>query len=90
MPIGKQKAARMYLAALHARVSASGGFRPRDLRDRERPCNVANGLRELEARGLVMFLPGTGWIDSEPAIRRYRDRTGLASLLPGPRQVTRK
>ena len=81
MPISKQKATRKYQAALHARVSASGGFRPRDLRDGERPCDVANGLRELEARGLVMFLPGTGWIDSEPAVRRYRDRTGLGTLL---------
>ncbi len=80
MPLSKQKAKRNYLADLHARVSHAKGFRPRDLKPGEAPCDVARGLKALETRGLVMFVPGVGWVDSEPAIRRYRENTGLAAL----------
>lgn len=72
MPQSKMSKKRRFLATLHERVSKLSGFRPVNLLPGENPTDVANGLRELESRGMVMFLTGTGWIDTEPAIRRYK------------------
>lgn len=80
MPRSKPAEQKRQLADLHARVSHAKGFRPQHVPGGESPARVVRALKELESRGLVMFVPGVGWVDSEPAIRRYREHTGLDKL----------
>ena len=71
MPVGKKRAERAALEELHGRI-ARRVFKPR-----EDGAKTAKRLKILEEQGLVIFVPGVGWVDSKPAIHRYRLYTGI-------------
>jgi hypothetical protein len=80
MPKSKRDAEGDALAALHAEVSGSSGYRvQRDGSDHSEA--TARRLKSLESRGVVMFVAGTGWVDSSSAVRRFVETTGLEDYL---------
>lgn len=55
-------------------VATASGFRLKDVPEPRR-AKAAKHLKELEDRGFVLFVPGVGWVDSVPAVRRYAANT---------------
>lgn len=80
MPEQKKTRRKREMAQTHAMVAAKPGFRPKGVSDLDRP-KVTSHLKELEEMGFVLFVPGVGWVDSTPAIRRYSQKMGIANLM---------
>lgn len=76
MPEPKKTRRQREMATTHAMVSAKPGFRVKGVADADRP-KVTSHLKELEKMGFVLFVPGVGWVDSTPAVRRFKDALGL-------------
>lgn len=76
MPEPKKTRRKREMAATHAMVSAKPGFRVKGVAEADRP-KVTSHLKELESMGFVLFVPGVGWVDSTPAVRRFKEALGL-------------
>ena len=79
MPENKLAKEKRESAELHSLIANSNGFR---VSKADFP-KVGHHLKELERKGFILFAPGVGWVDSTPALRRYKDAMGL-DLLIGP------
>jgi hypothetical protein len=76
MPEQKKTRRKREMAQTHAMVSAKPGFRVKGVCEIDRP-KVTSHLKELETMGFVLFVPGVGWVDSTPAVRRFKEALGL-------------
>lgn len=76
MPEPKKTRRKREMATTHAMVSAKPGFRVKAVAEMDRP-KVTSHLKELEKMGFVLFVPGVGWVDSTPAVRRFKEALGL-------------
>ncbi len=76
MPEQKKTRRKREMASTHAMVSAKPGFRVKAVAEIDRP-KVTSHLKELEKMGFVLFVPGVGWVDSTPAVRRFKEALGL-------------
>ena len=77
MPEQKKTRHKREMAQTHAMVVAKPGFRVnKAVAEAERP-KVTLHLKELEKMGFVLFVPGVGWVDSTPAVRRFKEALGL-------------
>lgn len=72
MPEQKKTRHKREMAQTHAMIAAKAGFRVNGVAENDRP-KVTSHLKELEAMGFVLFVPGVGWVDSTPAVRRFRE-----------------
>jgi len=68
MPENKQAKEKRERYELLAQIANSNGFRV----SKEDLPKIGHHLKELERKGFVLFVPGVGWVDSTPAIRRYK------------------
>ena len=80
MPEPKKDRRKREMARTHAMVSAKPGFRVKGVAEADRP-KVTSHLKELEKLGFVLFVPGVGWVDSTPAVRRFSEKMGIATLI---------
>jgi hypothetical protein len=76
MPEPKKTRRKREMATTHAMVSAKPGFRVKGVAEHDRH-RITSHLKELESMGFVLFVPGVGWVDSTPAVRRFKDKLGL-------------
>lgn len=77
MPENKQAKEKRERYELHSLIANSNGFR---VSKADFP-KVGHHLKELERKGFVLFVPGVGWVDSTPALRRYKEALGLDTLI---------
>ena len=75
MPVSKKISQRAALEALHARIARREGGVGRVFRPREDGHETAKLLKILEDAGRVLNVPTVGWVNSEPALERYREST---------------
>lgn len=81
MPEQKKSRRKREMAQTHAMVSARpGGFRVKSVAEADRT-RVTSHLKELETMGFVLFVPGVGWVDSTPAVRRFKEALGIDHIL---------
>jgi len=83
MPVSKRKrilaakkAERDALEVLHGRISRQEFGAGRAFAPGEDGHEAGRLLRILEERGRVLNVPGVGWVDAEPAVKRYKEYIG--------------
>jgi hypothetical protein len=81
MPVSKKPFTQDLLAKMLARVTAARVFGPQNMERGENQAQVAGLLKTLEARGLVVYVEGHGWVDTSTAIERYSEYVGVGELL---------
>lgn len=81
MPEPKKVRNMRLRAETHVMVgAANGGFRVKDAPEKIR-ARIQRDLKALENMGMVLFVPGVGWVDSMPALVRFQRKMGLDALL---------
>jgi hypothetical protein len=81
MPEQKKTRHKREMAQTHAMVVAKPGFRVNKGVAVDARLKVTSHLKELETMGFVLFVPCVGWVDSTPAVRRYSEKLGIATLI---------
>lgn len=74
MPESKQAKEKREQYDLHSLIGYSNGFR---VSKADFP-KVGHHLKELEKKGFILFVPGVGWVDSTPALRRHTEASGVS------------